>query len=765
MTAAYRPNDVVDNAPGKSLVSGPSRILGNGDFGGEDVVWLIRLPTADERKPTRTKDYAVAPTPMALKEFEDALGENHLYVLKVAPDQKLSMPDEVRLQACRSDTEREKQQKKLELRDKRFAAIRPLLLDKSEKAFAPIPDLLADPQMGRALKKRAEELGVSLPTLYKWRHRYWAQGSQKNALLDNYDRCGNPGQQKKQRVKLGRSTRTFKAGLSSSRGFALSDGDKRKLAFGYSLITHSLSPRDAYLLTCSMFWAEHVLDAQGKTVPKLFEKALRPTFHQFMRWGCELRGKTVTEILLGPTKWRQSAKSNGGSEQDSIVAVGQQSQFDGTSSDVYLASYVSRLKKLPPMTRLMLKESRTGIIYGLYCGWKPPSPATALQAILHGAMDCKVAWAARFGIDIPPGSIPGLLARTHLADNGELKAEQITEAEDQFGFGVTYTPTFSGDRKGSIETQHHKDHQLLDKHLPGATHGRQRERGQEHAALGALWNYYEYMRELIRYIVWHNTVEEVPDLAPDDMLFAEPRIPPTRINIFNWLTERRMNRSVPVDYQALRAFTLPDVNVVIRKNGIYIEAKVQGRMQALPRLRYTSAELVATGLLNKVKQTGKVIRTKMKMPHEDLSEAWLPTKAGMIRVATSARDATILSKLTLEEWVLYLESEVLRRDLGRGDKEQTEADTLLGRLATTAAAKAEAKAELEKLPKHPSKKKLTSNLDQNRKEELELLERQEAALDEAEAAAEGESSSDPPPQEESSASDDVMSAFHATAMA
>lgn len=188
-------------------------------------------------------------------------------------------------------------------------------------------------------------------------------------------------------------------------------------------------------------------------------------------------------------------------------------------------------------------------------------------------------------------------------------------------------------------------------------------------------------------------------------------------------------------------------------------------MQALPRLRYTSAELAATGLLDKVKQTGKVIHTRMKMSHEDLSEAWLPTKAGMIRVATSARNATILGKLTLEEWILYLESEVLRHDLAQSDKEQTEAETLLGRMATTAAATSEAKAELERLPKPPSKKKLTSNLDQNRKEELELLERQDAALDQAEEEVENESTSAPPPQEESSPSDDVMAAFHAGALA
>jgi hypothetical protein len=386
--------------------------------------------------------------------------------------------------------------------------------------------------------------------------------------------------------------------------------------------------------------------------------------------------------------------------------------FDGTTTDVYLVSYRSRLKKLPPLTRLILKESRVGLIYGLYCGWEPASPQTALLAILHGAMPCKVEWARRFGVVIAKGAIPGL-------------------------------------------------HAHLDKRLPGATRGKQRARGEDHAAIAALWNYYEYMAELIKYVVWHNTVQEVPDLAPDDMLLANPPIKPTRVNIYQWLTDRRMNFSLPVDYEALRAFTLPDMDAVIRKNGIYLEAKVHGRKMLLPRLRYTSAELAATGLLSQVKQTGSPIHVRLKMDRNDLSQAWLPTKAGMIRIATSPRDTTILTKLTLDEWILYWEEQVTRNDLAKGTTEQSDADTLLRRLETTATASKELEAEIAAIGTRPPKTKLTRDLDKNRAEELKSLQEQEQAFSRARSPVAAPIARAPIETDEASAADAVMDAYHA----
>jgi hypothetical protein len=258
-----------------------------------------------------------------------------------------------------------------------------------------------------------------------------------------------------------------------------------------------------------------------------------------------------------------------------VVAVGQLAGFDGTSTDVYLASHQSRLKKMPPMTRLILKEVRLGLIYGWHCSWDPPSPKTAMLAILHGAMPSKVMWAKRFGMQLEENVIPGMLCRNHLADHGELKGAEPTEAETQFGYGIDLPPTMSGDRKGGIESQHHADHAHLDRKLPGTTRGKRPGRGDVLPVTQGLWNYYEYMRELIEHVVRHNSEVEVPDLAPDDMLLADPPIRPTRINIYHWLTDRGMNVSLPCDYEALRAFTLPDVNAVIRKNGIYLDVVSQ----------------------------------------------------------------------------------------------------------------------------------------------------------------------------------------------
>lgn len=762
MRPPFNSMDVLDNTPGNSILSGSVRVLGQGRIDGQDVTWLIELARASKSKATRRKSYASGPFSMALSDLLQHLSESRVHVLKLQTDPKLLMKDADRLAACANDRQRKRLLNNLKDRDLRYEAISPLAREADSSVLLSINAVLEDPEFANRLSTRSSELKVAKSTLYSWLHRYWAGGCQKNALLSNYDRCGNPGQSKPQHKKLGRDTRLYKNGSVSSRGYALSQLDKDRLAWGYRLVSHAMRPRDAYLVTCATHWALHEIDDLGQVRPILFDKTERPTFEQFKRWGMKLSEKTLTQMLLGPNRWRQKTASKGGSEQDSIAAVGQQSMFDGTSTDVYLASYRSRLKKLPPMTRLILRESRVGLIYGVYCGWEPASPKTALLAILHGAMPCKLPWAARYGVVIPKGSIPGFLARTNLTDNGELKAAEATEAEEQFGFGIENTPTMSGDRKGGVEAQHHSDHAHLDKRLPGATHGKRRERGEDHAALGALWNYYEYMAELIRYIVWHNTVQEVPDLAPDDMLLADPPIKPTRVNIYQWLTDHQMNVALPVDYEALRAFTLPDVDAVIRKNGIYLEAMVHGRKMLLARLRYTSAELAATGLLSQVKQTGSPIHVRLKMDRNDLSQAWLPTKAGMIRVAPSLRDKTILTKLTLDEWILYLEDQVIRSDLAAGAREQADTDILMRRLATTATATNEAKAELQALPKPPSKRSLISNLDKTRDAELKFLEDQENA-----ALALTRQAPTPLPdarveeQEDPSAADAAMDAYHA----
>lgn len=741
MSTPFSLMSVIDNAPGSSALSGHVRVLAwsateaTDKAASETGVWLICMPGNSKTNQSRRKAYVEGPYREPLSRILKLFDEGAIYVLKLKPDFKLALSDTDRLDTCNTQKQRDQMKRSFVARDARYAAILPLLTDPDAGGVLPLSIVLNDSKLGARIAALAREMGCAQSTLYNWLHRYLAGGCQKNALLSNYDRCGNPGQPKPQRKKLGRSTRLFNSRLIDSRGYPLSDEDKEKLAHGYRLISHSTRPHDAYLVTCAVHWAVHHIDEGGVTRPTLHAKHLRPTFEQFKYWGRKLSKKSVSEMLAGPIKWSQQTESKGKSEQDSIVAIGQTSYFDGTSTDVYLVSVSSRLKVLPPMTRLVLKEGRSGLIYGIYCGWEAPSARTALAAIRHGAMPSKVEWAARYGVAIAENAIPGLLARRHLADNGELKGAQQSEAELQFGYGVDIAPAMSGQKKGSIETQHHSDHAHFDHRLSGSTRGKRRERGQDHASQNALLNHYEYTAELIRHIVWHNTEQEVPDLAPDDMLLADPPIKPTRVNIYHWLVERRMDVSIPVDYEAFCAFTLPEVNAVIRRNGVYLKEMILGRDQLLPRLRYTSPQLVTTGLLSQVKKTGSPIEVRLKMDRNDLSQAWLPTKAGLIRLTTSHRDQTILKKLTLDEWVHFLEDEVLRADLNRGKPEQLQADTVLRRMALENTATTQLKDEIKAKGRAPSKAERTRNLNKNRDCEIAFLREQEMSKTRADQTA------------------------------
>lgn len=726
-----QPMDILDNGPAAAVLTGPARVL-DIDFKSTDpVVWLIDCMRMHRTQSTMRKSYFCMPYSRALSDIKEYLCTTQCVVLKIQPSTALMLKDADRLANCKTEKQRAKLLKQLVERDRRFDAISPLVCEPHSKVPRSVSEVMSDSNLGCRIDERAQQLGHASSTLRNWMNRYWSGGCQLSALYAGYDRCGNPGQEKKQNKKLGRNPRLYKTGHWTTRGFPLSSQDKQRLACGFVLISKELKPRDAYLLTSSAHWGDHEFTSSGEVRATLFAKEHRPSFDQFMRWGSRLANKTARELVIGNIKWRQERKTTGRSERDNVIAIGQKAFFDGTSTDVYLVSFRNRLKKLPPLTRLILKEARTGMIYGIYCGWEAPSPETAHLAILHGALKDKRAWARRFGVEISEESIPGLFARHIITDNGELKSQASTEAENQFGFGISYAPAGRGDAKGSVETEHKRMHSDLDHRLPGSTHGKPRSRGQTHPAAEALWNYTEYMGELIRWVVWHNTVEEVPDVAPDDMLLSIPRIVPTRRNIYTWLSQKGLNVSLNVDYEALRAFTLPDVEAVIAKNGIRLIGRVHGRKTRLLRLRYTSPELAQTGLLTQVKVTGKEIPTRVKMDPTDLSQAWLPTHAGMIRTTHSVRDQSINKNLTLDEWVSYCEEQAVLADLSAGDREQHRTDFVLRHSAITDSAKAEVQSTLDKLQKKPSRVALVSNLESNRRQEIELLRKQDREANEA----------------------------------
>ncbi|AGU47781.1 putative transposon Tn7 transposition protein TnsB [Variovorax paradoxus B4] len=726
---------------GLADLTGPTRIIGL--LPQENKVWLIDFPRKSKSDPNQMEYYVGSPRCAPLSDLVDALNGKLIYKLNLTTT---SLTDDQRRSYC-GGRALKSLEKDFKRRDKRYEVLRPLLQPAGEGTpLRSALEMLRDTSLPKQIRKRAKACGRSPATLYCWLNRYWALGSKASALESGFGRCGNPGHPKAQQAKLGRGTRLFNAGRIKSRGYALDKGggkdahedlnsDKQKLAFFYRLIKHDVSRRDAYLMACSTYWAEHEIQPDGSKKVSMLPKWERPTFGQFIRWGKILNDdRTVTEILLGVRKFSQRFDARGGSVQDVAAVVGQRGVFDATSTDVFLTSFISRLKKLPAMTRSLIKDVGSTLIVGLNCSWEPPSPNTAMKTILHAASS-KVEFCRRFGIIITEDEWPAILHRTYTADHGEMKGHAIDAASTQFGFGLNYPPTMRGDLKGDIESQHHTDHKMLDEKAPGNTAGgTHTKRGEEHAAQRALWNYYEYMRELIWHILEYNN-QEVPDFQPLAMLRENPEIRPTRLNIFNWL-RTRLSAEISCDVDELRAFMLPDHKAIIRKNGVYLTAKVHGREQILPRMRFTSPALMATNLLSEVRRRKEVLHVLIKLDEADLTVAWLPTKSGMIKLNCAVRDSE-WRRVTLADWVSIQEELQLDVDLAAGTDEQFAADKALRRQSTTHQAKGELAKEMDALDAKPSKKSFRDGLRGNLAEEMKRLRNAEKSADTAGFAPEG----------------------------
>ena len=703
---------LVDKFPGDSSAPSQSRIL-DWDIR-TDSIWVIRtLGLQSGNRANQMATYCAAPVRLPLQEFLAEFTTGKWY--EVRCEDITSRPDSVSLALCPNAKAKEALQKSFSFREKRWNAICPLVTDPITQERVPLKELLSDKSLSKRIAERAKTLKQPASTLYRWLHVWLAGGGRKNALLSRYSRCGNPGVEKPQKQKLGRKPAVVVHGLREEGGYVLTEKCKELLGLGYSQVSPTVTLRGAWLNVSMAFWADHVDDGKGGYRAELFASEKRPTFAQFKYWGPRQSGESIKSLFLSKPKYLQATEARGGSEKDEVTAVCQLSQVDSTSTDVYLTRVGDRLTILPPPSRTVLREVRLGLIYGWYVGWEPPSGKIALLALRHGAMPSKVEYAKRFGVDIDPDAIPGFIAKKHRSDHGELKNERLTEFADQLGFGLDFPPPYRGDKKGSVESSHKSSHDHVDHKLPGTTHGRTRVRGDEKPIKNGLLHFHEYMNIWIRDVVRHNTVEEVPDLAPDEFLLQVPKIKPTRINIYKWMTANHMNVSIPYRFEEVEQYTLTDHDAVIRKNGVFLLVEHEGYKKTLERLRYTSPELARTGLLSEVKQTGKSIRVRVKVDPENPSTCYLPTKQGMLQLVHDEEDV-MLRRMTTYEWFEFTAEAKLQNQLNAQERDQIDADELQHKDSITHQAMKEQKAARLAEKKKPEGK-TSSRLKVNAKKE------------------------------------------------
>lgn len=688
---------------GESPIDRTYRVLGI-DVHGRFWVIEIPAPLKDGTAPT----YFRGPRCIERTEVEDGVVAGAIVLAKYEMPAHWQIKDQDYLDAAPDDIERKRREWRQKQRDQAWDLIQPIV-----GRMTPV-EIAASHRRSRPLiLARADECEVSVPTVYNTLHRFLALGSIPNALLPNSHRCGAPGKPRTQNGKrLGRIPRAHDPDAADYVSFWLSEDDKKRLALGYTLVGPKHSVDDAYLITCAAFWSDITVGPDGDKAAKLWPAHQRPTKRQFVYWGKKFGTPDHRAERLGINRPRGHTTHHGGSSQDLAVAAGQLAMLDSTPVDAYLTSPFSRLRVLSGPTRTIVKDVRTTAYVGFHCGWESTSPRTALLAIFNAARTPaeKVELARFYGVESTEEQWCAAMFRTYLTDNGEMRAAETLEAERQLGFSVLFAKVGHGAGKGDVESQHRIDQVRLDHKIPGTTKGKRRERGEKPAADSALWNFFEYMRELILHVLGYNNAE-VPHLAPVEML--QQGIAPTRVNIFNWLQRNGQRGDIRCDMDLLRAFTLPAWPATIEHNGLFLKDH-DGRR--LPLARFYSAALLQDQRFVKARRTRNVTPTSVRLDSSRVEELWLPSAHGLVRIPNVASDP-MHRTLSIEELIDFRDHEEPASAEQQERRDQAALDTLLRQQRTTDAASKERNEELANHKKPPSKTKLRKGIRQNVLEE------------------------------------------------
>lgn len=608
------------------IFQGAARFLGMNVLTG--FAYFIKIPSVDTLTNRSTK-YCKGPFKCNLYEVQEALRTDEIISVNEQVSPLLALTDDQQIETQPSKRKKESVRKDIERRDIWFSSIQPVLLDSNNEVRLPI-ELIEASNKSALISRAAKSSGLPKSTIYTLLNRYWAGGGVKNSLRSYLSRCGNPGQDKKQDIKkLGRP-KSRSVHVLSEDSFLLSDEDKHLIGIYYKTVSNSITVKRAYTNLIQAHWSNHSIDAFGKMHATQFDSNSRPSRMQFEYWGKKINQvSSVRQLKIPETKWLESNVSAGGSTRDQVSMVCQLAGFDSTPIDLYTVSMLDRTKALTPANRFLLIDIRTTYIIGWLVTYEKPSSQLALQTIFFGASS-KVEHFKKYGIEVRAEDYPPVLPKRIQADNGELKADRTTEAENQFGFSVTFVKTGQGSAKGDVESTHHKQHKSVDHALPGSTLGKRRERGEKKPVLSATLNYFEYMTDLLQDIHTHNTLEVVPRLAPIQMLNDHPEIKPTRANIFNWMRERGMTAEQPANQEAMRAYLQESVPAVIHKNGLFLQTRTGSQYKTITFVRYSTSEQEGLALMSKVKSSGHRQRVEVFINKENPSQVWLATSAGLI---------------------------------------------------------------------------------------------------------------------------------------
>lgn len=580
------------------------------------------------------------------------------------------------------------------------------------------PELVfEDDELTQLINKRSFQTKTTRKRVYNAVNRVLALGCGKNSLLYSFHCSGGKGKMRSPRSaeKLGRKSLAFLNGNVEGPGIHICEEDKRRIQNGWNtFLRKGRTVKEAYRLTLGAFWSEGTKIHDGKAVPILLPASQCPSFHQFRYWGPkDDNGKSAFEIINSHS-WKSNYREKLGSQFDGIHGVGQIGFLDATTNDQHLVSSISRLRAVGTCYRIPVIDAFSEMAVGLYCGFDAPSESTALLAMLNAAED-KSKLFERFDVKFSPDQMPATQFARFIVDNGEARTVGTFQVLNNLGIGVEYVESYRGDRKGPVESQHKSIHRIIDNKGEGRTRGRMRSRGEIHSAISACWTWFDYMRQLLKAILYFNcelNATSVMNRHPFRTAMIKDGVRPVRKEIYQWCVENNKIASPSVDLRQFRAMFLPKMKAVIKRNGVFLVRPDRGnKIELIQGCRFSGPISLERGW-----HSGKVKSASIDVyvNPSDLTNIWYADDQGIHEMKNLSNDILLLDECCLRDALDLQDFETENRQINMSRENQAHSDLLHHTESVNDECKRSKKNEILATGRKISKAELKANIKENR---------------------------------------------------
>jgi putative transposase len=429
---------------------------------------------------------------------------------------------------------------------------------------------------GNLISKIVSETGKTKQHIYNLLRRFWRYGQTKNALLPLYKNSGASGKR-----RLGKSIKDAKLGNPSNKskrigkktGIRITIDIERKFKRGikrfYDKKNKKKSLKKAFQRILETYFHIGYELKDGILIPILPPAEELPTFRQFRYWYEKYYYDAVqnTKNRLGEKSFNLTSRELLGDATSIAFGPGSVYQIDATIADIYIVSWLNRIKIVGRPVIYVVIDVFSRMIVGVSVLLEGPSWYGAMLA-LDNVVEDKVAYCARHGITIQLDEWKGnALPEVILADRAEFEGYDVESLINNFRIIVQNTAPYRADWKSIVERHFGIATEKFIKYSPGGVI-KEKVRGDRDYRLDAIYTLHEFEALVIAHVLNYNESHELKYYRKDEFQIADEveRFP---IDLWNWGMENRTGHLQACSRDAVRLNLLPRKEVSVTAQGIH----------------------------------------------------------------------------------------------------------------------------------------------------------------------------------------------------